>query len=142
LNDRPAAANQRLVFVSPASEDTWVAKQIAREIEASGAYTFLDDADVDIGGEFEEDIRSFLARADELLVLLTPWALERSYVWIEIGTAMFRGIPIIVVLHGLSPRQFQAHPKVPVGIKRRNVIGLNDIDRYFYQLKRRIGARP
>jgi hypothetical protein len=34
------------VFVSHSSADTWVAKQIAREIEACGATPFLDEAQV------------------------------------------------------------------------------------------------
>lgn len=69
----------RLVFVSHSGEDTWVARQIAREISSCGAQPFLDEADVDVGAEFEEDIREFLDKADELVVLFTPWALERPY---------------------------------------------------------------
>jgi len=49
----------------------WGAKQIAREVEARGAPPFLDEAQVDAGADFEED--------------LTPWALDRPYVWAEIG---------------------------------------------------------
>lgn len=71
--------------MSHSGEDTWVARQIAREIELHGARPFLDKADVDVGAEFEEDIREFLDEADELLVLFTPWSLERPYVWAEIG---------------------------------------------------------
>jgi TIR domain-containing protein len=70
----------RLVFISHSGSDTWVAKQIAREIEARGAAPFLDEAQVDAGADFEEDILKFLERAHELVVLLTPWALERPYV--------------------------------------------------------------
>jgi len=52
-----------LVFVSHCGLDTWVAKQIAREIEARGATPFLDEAHVDAGADFEEDILDFLGRA-------------------------------------------------------------------------------
>jgi hypothetical protein len=68
------------VFVSHSARDTWVAKQIAREISACGATPFLDEADIDAGGDFEQDIRDFINKADELVVLLTPWALDRPYV--------------------------------------------------------------
>lgn len=71
----------RLVFISHSSQDTWVARQIAREISLRGAQPFLDEADVDVGAEFEEDIREFLDKADELLVLFTPWALVQEYLW-------------------------------------------------------------
>ena len=42
----------RLVFVSHCGQDTWVAKQIAREIERSGAKPFLDEAEIDAGADF------------------------------------------------------------------------------------------
>jgi hypothetical protein len=71
--------NTRLIFVSHSGPDTWVAKQIAREIEASGATPFLDEAQVDAGADFEEEILEFLQKAHELVVLLTPWALERPW---------------------------------------------------------------
>ncbi|HVR96800.1 MAG TPA: toll/interleukin-1 receptor domain-containing protein [Thermoanaerobaculia bacterium] len=130
--------SSRLVFVSHSGEDTWVARQIAREISSRGAQPFLDEADVDVGSEFEEDIRQFLDKADELLVLFTPWALERPYVWAEIGAAWIRRIPIIVILHGLPLRDFQAHPSAPVFLKKRDVISLNNIDQYLNQLGARV----
>ena len=130
----------RLVFVSHAGEDTWVARQIALGISDCGAHPFLDEADVEVGAEFEEDIREFLDRAHELLVLVTPWSLERPYVWAEIGAAWIRRIPIVVVLHGLSRSDFQAQPSVPVFLKKRDIISWNDIDDDFRQLGNRVSA--
>lgn len=127
--------NFRLVFVSHSGEDTWVAKQIAKCIESKGAMPFLDEADVEVGAEFEEDIRNFLDKADEFLVLFTPWSLQRPYVWAEIGAAWIRRIPIVVVLHGISQHEFQAQPHAPVFLKKRDMIRLNDIDRYFHELE-------
>jgi hypothetical protein len=134
----PGAANRRLVFVSHSSRDTWVAKQIAREIDAVGATSFLDEAEVDAGADFEEDIRDFLARAHELVVLLTPWALDRPYVWAELGAAWGRGIPIVALLLGLTPGELQSRPEVPVFLKKRDLLELNSIDAYIEQLKRRV----
>jgi hypothetical protein len=136
-----APPNQKLVFVSHAGEDTWVARQIAKEIERFGARPFLDEADIDVGAEFEEDIRQFLDQADELLVLFTPWSLQRPYVWAEIGAAWIRRIPIVVVLHGLSVTDFQAQPNAPVFLKKRDIIRLNDIDQYFQQLSARVAQQ-
>jgi hypothetical protein len=73
-----------------------------------------------------------------LLVLFTPWSLERPYVWIEIGAAWMRRIPIVVVLHGLSGAAFQARPNAPVFLKGRDIVALNDIDQYFEQLGSRV----
>lgn len=137
-----AKRKKRFVFVSHSGEDTWVARQIAREITNAGATPFLDEADVDVGEEFEENIRDFLDKADELLVLFTPWALARpSYVWLEIGAAWQRRLPIVVVLHGLSVSDFQAHPNTPVFLKKRDIIRLNDLDDYLTQLAARSRTR-
>jgi hypothetical protein len=124
----------RLVFVSHSSADTWVAKQVAREIAACGATPFLDEAEVDAGADFEEDILCFLERAHELVVLLTPWALDRHYVWAEIGAAWGRRIPIVALLLGLTATELQTRPGVPVLLKKRDLLQLNEIDVYLEQL--------
>lgn len=114
------------VFVSHSGEDTWVAKQIAKEIESLGAESFLDEAQIAIGGDFEDEILKFLEQANELIVLITPWALDRPYVWAELGAAWGRKIPIVALLHGISAEQLQQKPGIPVLLKRRNLIHLND----------------
>lgn len=137
-----ADTSRWLVFISHAGTDTWVAKQIAREIEACGASTFLDEAHIAVGEDFEERILQALDQADELLVLLTPWALNRPYVWAEIGAAWGNRTPIIGVLHGLTPEQLHAQAGAPILIKRRDLIGINQLDDYFSQLRKRIGGKP
>ena len=136
-----SSAKKKFIFVSHSGEDTWVARQIAREITLLGAQPFLDEADIDVGSKFEEDIREFLDKADELLVLVTPWSLGRPYVWAEIGAAWIRRIPIIIVLHGISVNDFQAQPNAPIFLKMRDMISLNKIDKYFDQLSIRVGPR-
>jgi len=130
--------DKKLVFVSHSGEDTWVARQIAREITERGARAFLDEADIDVGAEFEEDIRKFLDIAHELVVLVTPWSLDRPFVWAEIGAAWIRRIPIVILLYGLSIADFQAKPNAPVFLKKRDMIILNDIDEYLNQLGNRV----
>jgi hypothetical protein len=127
--------------VSHSSQDTWIAKQIAREIEARGATPFLDEAQVDAGADFEEDILNFLERAHELVVLLTPWALERPYVWAEIGAAWGRRIPIVALLLGITATELQSRPGIPVLLKKRDPLQLNEIEVYLDQLSGRIRQR-
>ena len=66
-----------LVFISHSSADLWVARQIASHVERCGAKSFLDEAQIAVGADFDEEIRSALEQANELLVLLTPWSLGR-----------------------------------------------------------------
>lgn len=129
---------RRLVFISHSGADTWVARQIARNVELCGAIPFLDEANIEVGEDFEESILSFLEQAHELLVLLTPWALDRPYVWAEIGAAWGRRIPIVGVLHGMTPTELQSRPGVPIFLKKRDLVDLNDIEVYFEQLATRV----
>lgn len=135
------ATDKRLIFVSRSSQDTWIARQIAREIEIRGATPFLDEAQVDAGADFEEDILNFLERAHELVVLLTPWALERPYVWAEIGAAWGRRIPIVTLLLGITATELQSRPGIPVLLKKRDLLQLNEVEVYFDQLSGRIRQR-
>jgi hypothetical protein len=132
------ASGGRLVFISHSGTDTWVARQIARAITECGATPFLDEAQIEVGADFEDDILAFLAKADELVVLLTPWALDRPYVWAELGAAWGRRIPIVALLLGLSATELQERPGVPVLLKRRNLVPLNDVDRYLEELRARV----
>jgi len=133
--------DSRFIFVSHSGEDTWVAKQIAREISNCGATPFLDESEIDAGADFEESILSFLEKADELVVLLTPWALDRPYVWAEIGAAWGQRIPIVALLLGLTPADLQSRPSIPVLLKKRDLISLNEVDKYLSQLKQRVRER-
>lgn len=135
-----AGSPGRLVFISHCGQDTWVAKQIAREVAACGATAFLDEADIDAGTEFEDAILEFLSKAHELVVLLTPWALERPYVWTEIGAAWGRRLPIVVILHGITSQDLQSRPGVPVHLKKRDLINLNEVETYFDQLRGRMAG--
>ncbi len=136
-----STGKQRLVFVSHGGADTWVARQIEREIRDAGAEAFLDEANINVGEDFPETIRASLQRADELLVLLTPWSVRRPWVWVEVGAAFQRGILIVGVLHGLSPEELRSDTSIPVFLLERNLINLNDIQRYFGQLRGRVSEQ-
>jgi hypothetical protein len=128
---------KHMVFVSHSARDTWVARQIAREIKRCGGQAFLDEAEIEIGQDFEEEILQSLEEADELVVLMTPWAIERPYVWAELGTAWYRRIPIVILLVGMTPAEFQSKPGIPVFVKKRNMVDLNNIDSYLEELTTR-----
>ena len=112
-------------------------RQIAREIQARGATTFLDEAKIDAGADFEEEILKFMEKAHELVVLLTPWALDRSHVWAEIGAAWVRRIPIVALLLGFTPAELQTRPSLAI-LKKRNLLQLNEIGKYLDELAARV----
>jgi hypothetical protein len=127
-----------LAFISHSGEDTWVARKLSDACKQVGAKTFLDEAQIAVGAKFENEISAALAQANELVVLMTPWALQRPYVWLEIGVAWYRQIPIVVLLLGMTVAEFQTRVSIPVALKERNLLPLKDVDRYFTELKERV----
>src|ERR1043166_2290014 len=119
------------VFISHSSTDTWVARQIANYIAACGASCFLDESNVQIGDDLEEKIREAANASDELLVLLTPWAIDRPYIWVELGAFWGARKRIVEVLYGLTSNQLFAMEDIPMLLKRSDLISLNEIESYF-----------
>jgi TIR domain len=128
----------RKVFISHAGEDTWVASQIAEQCERLGATTFLDEKQIAVGADFEADILSALKTSDEFLLLATPWSLGREYVWLELGGAWRGELYIVALLLGVTATEIQSKTRVPSVLKKRNLIPLNSIDRYFDELAKRV----
>jgi hypothetical protein len=135
----PAGERRHVVFISHSGPDTWVAERFSEKIRALGAETFLDEANVGVGEDFDERIREALERCDEMVVLLTPWSLKRPYLWAEVGAASMRRIPVIGVLYGLTARDLDRKTSAPILIRRRNLIDINDFSRYLRELGERIG---
>jgi hypothetical protein len=126
------------VFLSHSAPDRWVASQLSRAITNCGAIPFLDEANIKIGARFEQDILAALDRAHELVVLFTPWALERPYIWAELGAAWGRRIPIIALIYGLTAADLQSRPGIPIFVRERDFVNLNDIETYLSQLTARV----
>ena len=129
---------QYQVFISHSSEDTWVARQISQIIKGFGASTFLDEADIEYGDDFEDRILEAARNSQEMLVLLTPWALKRPYIWLEIGAVWGLGKRIVGVLHGISANELVTQEGTPALLKRIDLVRLNDVDVYLKQLKIRV----
>ena len=71
-------------------------------------------------------------------MLLTPWALSRPYVWLEIGAIWGMGRRVVGVSHGLSANELVAQDGTPALLKRIDLVDLNRVDSYLNQLKQRI----
>jgi len=128
------------VFVSHSSIDAWVAKQLSGHLQRCGAATFLDVSDIEHGDDFDEAIVTAAEKSNELMVLLTPWSKDRNYVWMEIG--MFRGARkrVVGVLHGLKSSDIATDERIPVVLKKIDLVDLNDVESYFAQVAKRTGS--
>jgi len=99
---------------------------------------FLDAFDIAHGDDFNIRIRRESSECSELLVLLTPWALKRPFVWIELGALWGKAKRIVVAFHGLNPSQFASRVSTPSFLKVIDMININDIESYFRQLRGRV----
>ena len=138
ISDNPSvAATNYQIFISHAGIDTWVAKQIQAHVASRGPTTFLDEGDIYVGDDFENVILVEIRKSQEVLVLFTPWALKRPYVWLEIGAAWGLGKRLVFVLHGVTEGDLSSGAGNPALLKRTNVIEINEIEKYLNQLHRR-----
>jgi hypothetical protein len=131
------------VFVSHGSQDLWLAGQIAKEIQCLGASPFLDEMNIPKGSrDFKKVIREQISTSHEFIALFTPWSAMRSWVWIEMGAAWNREIPILAVFYGMHVNDLDKTNQGKAILEDINIINLNDFDVYFKQLRARVcGAR-
>ncbi len=126
------------VFISHASIDRWVAGQIAERLTAVGVEPYVDSSIVETGDQLDTELRAALSDADELIVLLTAAALERPYVWMEIGAAWIQRKRIIGILYGVTTSQLAGRDGTPAFLTGIVLRDINDLDRYLGELRQRI----
>jgi len=124
-----------LVFISHSAEDRWIARQMAKLIEAKGrkygVRAFLDEKDIEGGQSIAEVIFKNLKECDEFVVLLSPDSINRPWVLVEIGGALLLDKFIVAIIHKVTPKKM---PEVAIQFK---AVDLNDFDLYLEQLLKR-----
>jgi hypothetical protein len=88
------------VFVSYAREDSDLALRLAADLKARGANVWLDQLDIRPGQQWDRAVERALMACDEMLVIISPAALESNNVMDEIAFALDEGKMVIPVLHG------------------------------------------
>lgn len=127
------------VFISHGWHDLWVAQQIERRIRKdASAETFIDAFDIAKGDDFEDRIFGEMDRIQELVILLTPWSVDRNWLWVEIGAARAKGCRIVPVLYGLTLDEIDKDKGGTTFLRGKNVVAINGLDSYLAELKRRV----
>jgi hypothetical protein len=131
---RPSGEKPHQVFVSHATSDKWLAKVLRDKIEATGAVSFRDDRDINGGDDIPEEIRRQIKRSREIVVLLTPESINRTWVTLEVGAAWGRSksMRILIVMCHVSV------DPIPDMIKNKKAVPLNEIDQYLNELAHRV----
>jgi hypothetical protein len=122
------------IFISHSSRDVWVARRIQDDLQRIGTETFLDENDLQTGDIFDKELRQNLRDSDELLMLLSPTAVASPWVLLEIGAAWALDMRLVPIMHGIGINE------LPSAIDKRQARDLNEISRYYEELKGRIGT--
>ena len=124
------------VFISHSTADSWIARRISEDLNALGVETFLDAKDIETGASIDDSIRDHLTESDEMLMLLSPIALKSHWVLMEIGGAnVLKKRLIPIMLH--VPLN-----ELPQPIVKYLARDLNDIERYYDEVKKRVPGKP
>jgi hypothetical protein len=123
------------VFISYDSSDRWVAQQIEAHVRGCGAETFLDHSDIRHGEDIDTTIVEAVSRATEIVVLLTPSALHRPSIWMELGHFWAAGKRMIGLLYRLDPEAVATDERMPIFLKRVRLLALDEIDAYLEDLR-------
>ncbi len=123
------------VFISHGWHDRWLAKQMARLIRDVGGSSFIDIFDVKKGDRIEDRIQEGLQGAEELVALLTPWSVDRNWVWAEMSAAWALRKRFVGVLYGLTIPQIDKDHGGLAMLAPTNILAIDDFDDYIRELK-------
>jgi len=107
------------VFISHSSKDLFIARQVGKEIKATGAKIWLDDNNLEAGGILVDDIFDGVRGSNEAVVLLSAASVKSQWVNAEIGA-------ILALDKRLTPLLINVDHNASQVIKDRLAIHVND----------------
>ena len=113
---------------------------MAQLIQGVGGVPFIDIFDIKKGDKIEEKIHFGLDQATELVALLTPWSIERNWVWSEIAAAWAMRKRFVGVMYGLTIEEIEKNRGGMAVLGPTNVIAIDSFDDYLVELSERIRA--
>jgi asparagine synthetase B (glutamine-hydrolysing) len=87
------------VFISYAREDTEFALRLAADLKNNAANVWLDQMDIRPGRQWDREIERALTKCNELLVILSPAAIDSNNVMDEVAFALEERKVVIPVLY-------------------------------------------
>jgi TIR domain len=126
------------VFISHGWHDRWIAKQMARLIAEAGGSPFIDIFDLKKGDRIEAKILEGLDQASELIALLTPWSVDRNWVWAEMAHAWALRKRYFGILYGLTMNEIETDRGGLAMLAPTNCVAIDEFDHYISELKERV----
>ncbi|RNJ50267.1 toll/interleukin-1 receptor domain-containing protein [Methylocystis hirsuta] len=126
------------IFISHGWHDRWIARQMARLVADAGGSPFIDIFDIEIGDRIAERVLEGTRECRELVALLTPWSVERNWVWAEIAAVWALGKRFVGVTYGVTIEEIEKNHGGMAFLGATNLVALDDFDGYISQLAQRI----
>jgi hypothetical protein len=82
-----------------AREDAEFVLRLAKDLRAGGADVWIDQLDIEPGQRWDRAIEDALAKCPQLLVILSPAAVESTNVMDEVSFALGEGKTVLPVKH-------------------------------------------
>ena len=95
----PSLKPTQLAFFSYAHEDAEFALRLAKDLRAGAAAVWMDRLDIKPGQRWDRAIEDALAKCPQLLVILSPAAIESTNVMDEVSLALEEGKTVLPVIH-------------------------------------------
>jgi len=111
---------------------------MARLIAEAGAAPFIDIFDLKKGDRIEARIQEGLDHASELIALLTPWSVDRNWVWAEMAAAWALRKRYVGVLYGLTMNEIERDRGGLAMLAPTNCVAIDEFDHYIAELKERV----
>lgn len=128
------------VFISHGWHDRWLAERMHEQISAVGAVGFIDIFDVEKGDAIAERVLSGIQTSDELVCLITPWSVDRHWIWTEMGMMFGLKRRVTAIVYGVTLDDIRSSGGAAM-LTDRNVADINEFSDYVRQLKRRLDRR-
>ena len=129
---------EQIVFISHGWHDRWVAKQMARIVREAGAVPFIDIFDIQKGDRIEQRVKKGIRTCTELVALITPWSVDRRWVWTEIAAVWALEKRFTAIFYGINMRDVEDKHGGLACIAPTNVSSLDDFDQYASELAARV----
>ena len=114
---RPLQTPTQFAFLSYAREDAEFVLRLAKDLRVGGAGVWVDQLDIAPGQRWDRAVEDALAKCLELVVILSPAAVESTNVMDEVSLALEDGKTVVPVLHSQC--------KVPFRLRRLQYVDLS-----------------
>ncbi len=114
---QPLQTPTQFAFLSYAREDAEFVLRLAKDLRAGGAGVWVDQLDIAPGQRWDRAVEDALAKCLQLVVILSPAAVESTNVMDEVSLALEDGKTVVPVLHSQC--------KVPFRLRRLQYVDLS-----------------